>query len=83
MKTETRIYDDGTEPDVIKRWCCDNRCMQGRYCPDLAPAPAPAEACTELGYEDVAYTSAVEYLLLVAAAVAAIFGVIYIMGCYA
>lgn len=46
MSTETRLYDDGTEPDVIKRWCCDGRCEQGRNCPG---APAPAEACTELG----------------------------------
>lgn len=80
MKTETRIYDDGTEPDVLTRWCCDNRCMQGRYCPDKSPIPA--EACTEMGYEDDAYTSVAEYLLLGAAAVAAVFAVIYIMGCY-
>ena len=42
MKTETIIYSDGTEPDVIKRWCCDQRCEQGRQC--------PAEACTEVGH---------------------------------
>ncbi len=49
MKTETRLYDDGTEPDVIRRFCCDGLCRQGRDCPG---APAPAEACTDLGSED-------------------------------
>lgn len=50
MKTETRLYDDGTEPDVIRRWCCDGRCNQGRDCPG---APSPAEACTDLGADDL------------------------------
>lgn len=49
MKTETRIYDDGTEPDVIRRYCCDGLCKQGRDCPG---APPPAEACTEVGADD-------------------------------
>jgi hypothetical protein len=49
MKTETRIYDDGTEPDVIRRYCCDGLCKQGRDCPG---APAPAEAATEVGADD-------------------------------
>lgn len=49
MKTETRIYDDGTEPDVIRRYCCDGLCKQGRDCPG---APAPAEAATEVGAAD-------------------------------
>lgn len=49
MTTETKIYDDGTEPDVIKRYCCDGRCEQGRNCPG---APAPAEACTEVGHDE-------------------------------
>lgn len=49
MKTETRLYDDGTEPDVIRRWCCDGKCKQGRDCPGV---PAPAEACTEVGADD-------------------------------
>lgn len=50
MKTETRLYDDGTEPDVIRRFCCDGLCQQGRDCPG---APPPAEACTELGQDDI------------------------------
>lgn len=49
MKTETRLYDDGTEPDVIRRWCCDGLCNQGRDCPG---APAPAEAATDIGMDD-------------------------------
>lgn len=49
MKTETRLYDDGTEPDVIRRFCCDGLCNQGRECPG---APPPAEACTEIGQDN-------------------------------
>ncbi len=48
MKTDTREYDDGTEPDVYRRWCCDGLCKQGRLCPKLMPA----EAATDLGQEE-------------------------------
>jgi hypothetical protein len=48
MKTDTREYDDGTEPDVYRRWCCDGHCKQGRLC----PKNMPAEAATELGQEE-------------------------------
>ena len=47
MKTVTREYTDGTEPDVIARWCCDGLCDQGRDCP-----VKPAEAATEIGQEE-------------------------------
>ncbi len=47
MKTITREYTDGTEPDVIARWCCDGLCDQGRNCP-----VKPAEAATEVGQEE-------------------------------
>ena len=48
MKTDTREYNDGTEPDVYRRWCCDGLCKQGRLCPKLMPA----EAATDLGQDD-------------------------------
>jgi len=48
MKTDTREYDDGTEPDVYRRWCCDGQCKQGRLC----PKNMPAEAATDLGQEE-------------------------------
>jgi hypothetical protein len=48
MKTDTREYDDGTEPDVYRRWCCDGMCKQGRLC----PKQMPAEAATDLGQEE-------------------------------
>jgi hypothetical protein len=48
MKTDTREYDDGTEPNVYRRWCCDGLCKQGRLCPKLMPA----EAATDLGQEE-------------------------------
>ena len=48
MKTDTREYDDGTEPDVYRRWCCDGMCKQGRLC----PKQMPAEAATDMGYEE-------------------------------
>ena len=48
MKTDTREYDDGTEPDVYRRWCCDGLCKQGRLCPKLMPA----EAATDVGQEE-------------------------------
>ena len=48
MKTDTREYDDGTEPDVYRRWCCDGMCKQGRLC----PKNMPAEAATDLGQEE-------------------------------
>lgn len=48
MKTDTREYDNGTEPDVYRRWCCDGMCKQGRLCPKLMPA----EAATDLGQEE-------------------------------
>ncbi len=48
MKTDTREYDDGTEPDVYRRWCCDGKCQQGRLC----PKNMPAEAATDLGQEE-------------------------------
>jgi hypothetical protein len=47
MKTDTREYDDGTEPDVYRRWCCDGKCEQGRLC----PKNMPAEAATDVGQE--------------------------------
>jgi hypothetical protein len=47
MKTVTREYTDGTEPDVVARWCCDGLCDQGRDCP-----VKPAEAATEIGQEE-------------------------------
>ncbi len=49
MVTDTREYDDGTEPDVFRRWCCDGRCKQGRDCPGIMPA----EAATEIGQEEI------------------------------
>jgi hypothetical protein len=48
MKTDTREYTDGTEPDVYRRWCCDGQCTQGRTC----PKQIPAEAATEVGQEE-------------------------------
>ncbi len=54
MKTDTREYDDGTEPDVYRRWCCDGQCKQGRMCPKLMPA----EAATDLGQEEPNFYSA-------------------------
>jgi len=48
MKTDTREYTDGTEPDVYRRWCCDGRCEQGRAC----PKQMPAEAATDVGQDD-------------------------------
>jgi hypothetical protein len=48
MKTDTREYTDGTEPDVYQRWCCDGQCKQGRIC----PKNMPAEASTEVGQEE-------------------------------
>jgi hypothetical protein len=48
METDTREYDDGTEPDVYRRWCCDGMCRQGRLC----PKNMPAEAATEVGTEE-------------------------------
>ena len=48
MKTDTREYPDGTEPDVYRRWCCDGKCQQGRLC----PKNMPAEAATDLGQEE-------------------------------
>jgi hypothetical protein len=48
MKTDTREYEDGTEPDVYRRWCCDGQCKQGRLCPKLMPA----EAATDVGQDD-------------------------------
>ena len=53
MKTDTREYDDGTEPDVYRRWCCDGQCKQGRMCPKLMPA----EAATDLGQEEPTFYS--------------------------
>lgn len=57
MKTITREYTDGTEPDVIARWCCDGLCDQGRNCPIK-----PAEAATEVGQEEPNFYSG-KYLL--------------------
>lgn len=48
MKTDTREYDDGTEPDVYRRWCCDGQCKQGRLC----PKNMPAEAATDVGQKE-------------------------------
>lgn len=48
MSYAERHFDDGTEPDVVKRFCCDNLCGQGRHCPALHPA----EAATEVGQDD-------------------------------
>jgi len=47
-KTYTREYDNGTEPDVYRRWCCDGECLQGRLC----PKNMPAEAATDMGQEE-------------------------------
>jgi len=47
VKTDTREYPDGTEPDVYRRWCCDGMCKQGRLC----PKNMPAEAATDVGQE--------------------------------
>lgn len=58
MKTDTREYDDGTEPDVYRRWCCDGMCKQGRLC----PKNMPAEAATDLGQEEPNFYSK-EYIL--------------------
>lgn len=54
MKTDTREYDDGTEPDVYRRWCCDGQCKQGRLC----PKNMPAEAATDVGQEEPNFYSA-------------------------
>lgn len=54
MKTDTREYDDGTEPDVYRRWCCDGQCKQGRTC----PKQMPAEAATDVGQEEPNFYSA-------------------------
>jgi hypothetical protein len=48
MKTDTREYTDGTEPDVYRRWCCDGQCQQGKLC----PKNMPAEAATDIGQDD-------------------------------
>ncbi len=58
MKTDTREYDDGTEPDVYRRWCCDGMCKQGRLCPKRMPA----EAATDLGQEEPNFYSK-EYIV--------------------
>jgi hypothetical protein len=58
MKTDTREYDNGTEPDVYRRWCCDGLCKQGRLCPKLMPA----EAATDLGQEEPNFYSK-EYIV--------------------
>ena len=58
MKTDTREYDDGTEPDVYRRWCCDGMCKQGRLC----PKNMPAEAATDLGQEEPNFYSK-EYIV--------------------
>lgn len=71
MKTETRLYSDGTEPDVIRRWCCDGLCKQGRDCPE---APPPAEACTEIGTDDG--LEAVGSVVIVAVAAIAIVAIV-------
>lgn len=68
---ETIIHEDGTEPTVIKRWCCDGRCEQGRFCPG---APAPAEACTEVGVDDAPETLGT--LILIGGLVVAVVAVI-------
>jgi hypothetical protein len=52
MKTDTREYNDGTEPDVYRRWCCDGLCKQGRLCPKLMPA----EAATDIGQDPDFYS---------------------------
>lgn len=52
MKTDTREYDDGTEPDVYRRWCCDGKCEQGRLC----PKHMPAEAASDVGQEPDFYS---------------------------
>ena len=59
MKTDTREYDDGTEPDVYRRWCCDGLCKQGRLCPKLMPA----EAATDLGQEEEPNFYSKEYIV--------------------
>lgn len=84
MKTITREYTDGTEPDVISRWCCDGLCDQGRDCP-----VKPAEAATEVGQEEPNFYST-QYVLeefgfiIVGALtfIALIGGVVFLIGRY-
>lgn len=77
MKTETIIHDDGTEPTTINRFCCDGMCNQGRICPG---APAPAEACTEMGVDDAPETLGT--LVVVGALVVAVIGVAAFLAGY-
>lgn len=54
----------------MDRFCCDNKCHQGRYCPNHLPA----EACTEIGNEEdieQAEDMALAIVLIVAAVAAA------------
>lgn len=53
----------------MQRFCCDQLCKQGRECP-LA-APAPAEACTDIGLEEPRHNMG--WTILVDAALAAVF----------
>lgn len=80
MKTETRLYDDGTEPDVIKRWCCDGRCNQGRDCP--GQAPPPAEAATEIGAEEVDGTRALGTALILGVVVVTVVAILAFIAGY-
>lgn len=81
MKTETRIYDDGTEPDVLRRWCCDGKCEQGRICPKIAPPPA--EACTDVGHFDDDGVETFGAVILLGIIVVAIIATIsFIVGYY-
>ena len=76
MKTDTREYDDGTEPDVYRRWCCDNRCQQGRLC----PKNMPAEAATDLGQEEPNFYGREFYLEELGALVIWGIGVVALVG---
>ena len=80
MKTETRLYDDGTEPDVIRRWCCDGRCNQGRDCP--GQAPAPAEACTDVGAEEPEGVELLGTAIILGALVVVIIGTLAFLAGY-
>lgn len=45
MKTQT-----ADDEELLRRWCCDGKCQQGRNCPKAVPIPA--EACTDVGHFD-------------------------------
>lgn len=52
----------------MDRFCCDNKCHQGRYCPKRLPA----EACTELGCDDAPVGGSEDLVLAILIIVAAL-----------